>query len=254
MSTPITDARVTMPAISLRFLHWNIHGWSDPAGGSNADAVITVIRQHQPHVVSLVEVDETWSQPSTLDRVAAETGYTPIFVPAFEYGDRAASGGFGNAILTRLPITAVISRQLSWPDTTYDRSEPSEPRSVLLVTVTTDEGAYLQVGTTHLPRHREDSREHALNQLLNILDSTATPWVTCGDFNTPADLWVPSGLAMAPQAALTHPVGTHLGGPTEPIDYAIASPGIRLTGTALEAAGSDHLAILVEVSAPRQDS
>ena len=42
----------------LRVLHWNIHSWRDESGGSNLECVVDLMRAIDPHVVSLVEVDE----------------------------------------------------------------------------------------------------------------------------------------------------------------------------------------------------
>lgn len=44
----------------MRILHWNIHIWTDADGVGNVDRVIDVIREADPDVVSLVEVDEPW--------------------------------------------------------------------------------------------------------------------------------------------------------------------------------------------------
>ena len=73
-------------ADELRMLHWNIHSWRDDAGASNLESVVNLVQATDPHVVSLVEVDESWGYPSKLDEVADRCDYTSIFVPAFESG------------------------------------------------------------------------------------------------------------------------------------------------------------------------
>src|SRR5438094_3741983 len=107
----------------IRILHWNIHSWLDDSGQSNIDAVIKLIADADPDVVSLVEVDEAWGAPAQLYDVAARAGYVPIFIPTFEFGAEAPAGGFGNALLTRLPILAVQQWELVWPTPLYDGSE-----------------------------------------------------------------------------------------------------------------------------------
>src|ERR1700742_4494638 len=109
-------------ADELRLLHWNIHSWRDDTGASNLEAVVNLVRRTDPHVVSLVEVDESWGQPSELAEVAERCGYASIFVPAFEFGQSEPAGGFGNALLSKLPILAVQQRQLVWPPRLYDGS------------------------------------------------------------------------------------------------------------------------------------
>src|SRR3712207_5695451 len=118
---------------ALRVLHWNVHSWRDDAGRPNVESVTKLVKALEPHVVSLVEVDETWDDyPSSLDEVAAATGYASIFTPTFEFGTDHPVGGFGNAILSKLPIQTVRQRQLVWPPRLYSGTEPSEPRTVLL--------------------------------------------------------------------------------------------------------------------------
>jgi hypothetical protein len=67
------------PANELRMLHWNIHSWRDDAGASNLESVVNLVRATDPHVVSLVEVEEPWGGPSALDEVANRGGYASIF-------------------------------------------------------------------------------------------------------------------------------------------------------------------------------
>lgn len=83
-----------MPAIlqdqqsdsQLRILHWNIHSWRDASNVSNLDVIIDLVSETDPHIVSLVEVDEPWGMPDSLNELADRTGYAWIFVPSFEFG------------------------------------------------------------------------------------------------------------------------------------------------------------------------
>src|SRR5437868_9107535 len=144
----------------LRILHWNIHSWRDAAGVSNAQAVSTLIADTDPHVVSLVEVGEPWGQPETLAAVASELGYAWLFAPSFEFGDDAPRGGFGNALLTKLPVLAVQHWQLLWPTMVYDGNEQSEQRSVVFAKLNFS-GTPLWAGSTHLPRSDASARRQA---------------------------------------------------------------------------------------------
>jgi endonuclease/exonuclease/phosphatase family metal-dependent hydrolase len=144
----------------LRILHWNIHSWRDASDASNLQAITDLVRETDPHVVSLVEVNEPWGMPDSLHEVAARTGYAWIFAPSFEFGDQSPAGGFGNALLTKLPILAVQQWQLLWPATLYDGTEPSEARSVVFAKLGF---AQLSVwfGSTHLPRSDAQARMNA---------------------------------------------------------------------------------------------
>jgi endonuclease/exonuclease/phosphatase family metal-dependent hydrolase len=225
----------------LKVLHWNVHSWRDETGQSNVEAVTELVRDIAPDLVSLVEVDERWGNPSQLGAVAERCGYASIFAPSFEYGQEQPLGGFGNALLTKPPIFAVRQRQLIWPTTVYDGSEPSEVRSVVFANV-----GSLWVGSTHLPRGSTEARTTALERLKDVTEQLGGPWILCGDFNTPASSWLDATdtAMVAPEPAkATYPADK----PVEAIDYCVASPGVSLDAKVLDVKGSDHLAILVGV-------
>jgi endonuclease/exonuclease/phosphatase family metal-dependent hydrolase len=224
-------------------LHWNIHSWRDAAGESNLEAVSDLISQTAPHVVSLTEVDERWGNAACLKELADRSGYSWLFVPSFEFGDDTPAGGFGNALLSALPIRAAQHWQLLWPPRHYDGSEPSEPRSATFVRLELF-SVSLWVGTTHLPRDDSRAREEALKRLMTLTRGLGDHWLVCGDFNTPASSWLRDGRSVVvcpdpPQA--TYPASL----PVEPIDYSIASPRIRLSSRVVSVGGSDHLPQLV---------
>ena len=147
-----------MPSDDLRILHWNIHSWRDPSGHANVAAVADLIGQTAPDIVSLAEVDEAWGAPGSLRDLAGRCGYSWVFVPALESGRDRPDGGFGNALLTRLPILAVQQWQLLWPPRRYDGSEPSEARSVLLARVQQTQAPVL--GRDHSPAAPGRPRPH----------------------------------------------------------------------------------------------
>jgi endonuclease/exonuclease/phosphatase family metal-dependent hydrolase len=230
------------PSPVLTAVHWNVHSWIDPATGrSNEAEVETLLAEVSPDLVSLVEVDETWAEPSRLLRVAGRCGYVAVFPPVFEYGPGRPAGGFGNAVLSRLPVEVVLHRQLTWPDGAYQGSEPTEPRGVVLVRVTAGHGT-LWFGSTHLPAGDADARTAAVHRLDDVLAGLAEPWMVAGDFNAPPATW-PEVTAMARAGALppTRPADD----PRVAIDYAVASPELRVEVRALQRRGSDHLPVLV---------
>jgi endonuclease/exonuclease/phosphatase family metal-dependent hydrolase len=236
----------------LRILHWNIHSWRDTGGEPNPEAVVNVIRENMPDAVSLVEVDESWGMPSILAEVAAECGYSWAFGPSFEFGTDATAGGFGNALLTTLPITAVQQWRLFSPPRPYDGTEPSEPRSVIMARLTFSD-APLWLGSTHLPANDSSDRTTAAHRLQELARRLTTPWIICGDFNAPPSAcfaddgtFVVSPDPVQPTYPAKHP--------TEPIDYCIAAPGIFLDSAVLQADGSDHLPLLTTARLHINDS
>ena len=107
------------PGRGLAFLHWNVHSWRDASGQPNTEAVARLITSLGPDVVSLVEVSEPWAAPVSVPELARRAGYSWIFFPSLELGRDAPSRGYGNALLTRLPVLAVQQWQLTWPPTVY---------------------------------------------------------------------------------------------------------------------------------------
>src|SRR3954467_15599072 len=140
------------PSVVLTAVHWNVHSWVDPATErSNVGEVEALLDEVSPDLVSLVEVGEPGSEPSPLLRVAGRCGYVAVFPPVFEHGPHSGpSGGFGNAVLSRLAVEVVLHRQPTWPDGIYQGTEPTEPRGVVLVRVMTQRGT-VWFGSTHLP-------------------------------------------------------------------------------------------------------
>jgi endonuclease/exonuclease/phosphatase family metal-dependent hydrolase len=240
----------TDASIVLNVVHWNVHGWVDPAtGGSNAAEVESLLHDVSPDVVSLVEVDEAWGEPSRVMSVADRCGYFAAFPPVFEYGRPTGPvGGFGNAVLSRLPIEVVLHRQLTWPDSVYQGSEPTERRGVVLVRVTT-EGGRLWFGSTHLPAGDADARTSGVHRLADVLIGLAEPWVVAGDFNAEPSTW-PDVSAMARVGVL--PATRLFDDRGMAIDYAVASPDLHIAVQALERHGSDHLPVSVTVRLPRE--
>jgi endonuclease/exonuclease/phosphatase family metal-dependent hydrolase len=230
----------------LKALHWNIHSWRGVSGASNLETIVDLVRETEPHVVSLVEVDEPWGMPDTLRELATQIGYTWIFIPCFEFGDQSPTGGFGNALLTTLPILAVEQWQLRWPPTQYDGTEPSEARSVVFAKFKVAHSS-VWCGSTHLPRSDAQARSGALQRLMALTRKLDSHWLVCGDFNTSAESWLERNgfVVVCPKPAQpTYPAHE----PVEPIDYCVASPGLHVEGTVLKVGGSDHLPVAVLVT------
>lgn len=227
----------------LRMLHWNIHSWRDSSGTSNLSAVAGLIRETEPHVVSLVEVDEPWGLPDGLNELANRLGYAWTFVPSFAFGHDAPAGGFGNALLIKLPIAAVQQWQLLWPPKLYDGTEQSEPRSVVFAKLDSFP-APLWVGSTHLPRSDSQARATAVNRLMTLTQKLDGHWIVCGDFNTPSSSWLDNHLSVVVCPDPAQPIYPATE-PVEPIDYCVASVGLMIDARVLPVDGSDHLPLLV---------
>jgi endonuclease/exonuclease/phosphatase family metal-dependent hydrolase len=226
----------------LLILHWNVHSWRDTSGRPNLEAAIGLVTELSPDVVSLVEVSEPWAAPVSVPELARQAGYSWIFFPSVEPGRDAPARGYGNALLSRLPVLAVQQWGLTWPPTVYDGTEPSESRSVALARVWLPAAA-VWAGSTHLPSTDRRARAAALRRLTAVTQGLDRPWVICGDFNTAPSRWIEPGqpIVVGPRPARpTFPARF----PVRSLDYCIASPGVTLDARPLRAAGSDHLPLL----------
>jgi endonuclease/exonuclease/phosphatase family metal-dependent hydrolase len=238
--------RVPEDPAELRVLHWNIHSWRDAAGAPNIEAVTALIRQTRPDVVSLVEVNEPWGSPTALTEVADACGYAWIYGPALEYLREQSARGYGNALLTRVPVSAVQQWRVFSPSRLYDGSEQAEPRSVVAARVPFaggTSGGTIWVGSTHFPASEASARKIAGNELRQFTSRLTSPWLICGDYNArPADCFAdPASFQVSPARAQPTFPARH---PRAAIDYCIASPGIFLRSEVLRTKGSDHLPLL----------
>jgi endonuclease/exonuclease/phosphatase family metal-dependent hydrolase len=223
-------------------LHWNVHSWRDVTGAPNVDAVVALIRDIKPHAVSLVEVNEPWGAPGALVEVADRCGYSWIFSPALEFGATESARGYGNALLARVPITAVQQWRVFAPSRFYDGSEPAEPRALVAARLPFADRS-LWLGSTHFPAGDAGARKVAATELRRVTSQLTGPWIVCGDFNDPpAKCFADRGdLLLSPDPARpTFPAHQ----PRVAIDYCLASPGIFLRSEVLPTQGSDHLPLL----------
>lgn len=241
-----------------------MHSWRDAAGAPNPDAVAELISETDPHVVSLVEVIEPLGAPETLTDLADKCGYSWIFVPSVELAADPAARGYGNALLTSIPVTAVQHVGMYSPERRYDGTEPTESRSVTLARVMFS-GASVWVGATHFPATHHGSRQTAARMLRRLAGQLAAPWIICGDFNASfatlfrnggARGWLRSPFPSRRGGSTSHDDGMRVHPdpprPTFParrpvaaIDYAVSSPDIVTTTQILRIPASDHLPLLI---------
>lgn len=148
----------------LTLATYNVHGCAEPA--RTAD----VLRALDADVVALQELRwRPWEALHVLDDLAARLGYTPLAGPTLLRPD----GHYGNALLTRLPVTQVRLEDLSLPG--------REPRGAL--------GAVLRAGrasvtviATHLGLAPWERRRQ-MRRLLALVRASDKPVVLLGDLN-----------------------------------------------------------------------
>ncbi len=163
----------------IRVLSWNVHGLRGADGRRDAARVAEVIRACAPDVAGLQEVGAPASPDGpgrAADALAALTGlflaFGPTLPPVHGYA-------YGNAVLSRWPILATR---------TYDLSVPGrEPRCALRADVAPGGEGRAHVFSAHLGLDWRERRRQAAQLLsADVLRDTALayPLVLVGDFNS----------------------------------------------------------------------
>jgi endonuclease/exonuclease/phosphatase family metal-dependent hydrolase len=231
-------------------MSWNIHGMRGRDGRTDPERVAEVIEETGADVAGLQEVGALGGPGELLDpagTLARLTGLTQAF------GLTELRGGFpyGNAILSRHPIAATRS---------YDLSVPGrEKRGCLRADVDLGSSA-LHVFNCHLGLDRRERRRQAAQLLsADILRDAALayPLVLVGDFNAwssrqAVPRWIRRQLADAAVAAGTARATFPSVFPLVRLDRAYVGPAVRVLActvhdTRLARLASDHLPVVVEI-------
>jgi len=243
-STPSTKS---LPNGSFRVMTYNIHHGEGLDGKVDLERIANLIKREGADIVALQEVDKGVVRTQRRDlpaELAALTGMTAVFSNNFHY----QGGEYGNAVLTRFPIT-------HWTNRHYQMLRPNEQRGVLQLSLAVH-GEELLFLNTHLD-HRPDDAERLLNvaeikSLMKCFSDQAV--ILCGDFNSTPESHTHTNLSEAfhdtwqlteNSPGFTYPAAN----PSKRIDYIWLSKSARLKpirAWVMPSDGSDHLPLLVE--------
>ncbi len=231
---------LSLHAETVRVLSYNIHHGEGMDGKIDLARIARVIKDADPDVVAIQEVDVRTARSGGVDQaaeLARLTGMHVVFGRAlFHQG-----GLYGNAVLSKKPATGFVNHKLPV-------SEKREPRAVLDAGFEQPE---FRLFATHLDITRPD-RLSALPVIERAAQSypEGTPLLLAGDLNDTPDSPVLEGLrktwTVVTQGAplLTIPVGK----PARQIDFILFRPAKRWKVLEVrvldEAVASDHRAIL----------
>jgi endonuclease/exonuclease/phosphatase family metal-dependent hydrolase len=230
---------------------WNVHGLVGADRRRDPERIALVIREVRPDVAGLQEVAAPVDPSGAVDPGTALgrlTGLSSAFGPTLH----RAGWAFGNAILSRLPIEATR---------TYDLSVPGrEPRGCLRADVIAP-GGRIHFFAAHLGLHWRERRRQAAQLLsADILRDAALahPLLLVGDFNA----W--SNGSAVPRWLRRQLVDCALAAGREEPTFPAALPFLRLDRayvdgavevracevirTALARGASDHLPLIVDVA------
>jgi endonuclease/exonuclease/phosphatase family metal-dependent hydrolase len=157
----------------LRIASYNVHQCVGADGRRDPARVVEVLREIDADVVGLQEVDARpghGSDSEQMDFVARRLGLTAIPGPTIVRHD----GTYGNALLTRHPVRAVRSIDLTF----YRR----EPRAAIDAELEID-GAVLRVVVTHLGLSPRERRWQVQKLVQHLGAGGNDALVVCGDIN-----------------------------------------------------------------------
>ena len=166
----------------IRVLTYNIHHGEGVDGKFDLPRIARVIKGASPHLVALQEVDQGTQRAGGVDQpaeLARLTGMEVVFGRNIDYD----GGGYGTAVLSRLPIRSHESVKLrSFYENTA--SHP-EQRGVQIVEVGREEGPALLFLCTHLDSRQPDTERMASAATINQLAATHAGKLTilAGDLN-----------------------------------------------------------------------
>jgi len=229
--------------LGLRVLSYNIHHCEGVDRKLDIARIADVIRSVQPDIVALQEVDQKVKRSQSVDQPAQLAELTGMHV-VFGANIPLQGGHYGNAILSRFPITSHKNHLLPNVDN-------SEQRGVIEAMIATPAPlGPLVFLATHLD-YRPDERERlASAKVINDLIATHgdAAAILAGDMNATPDSETMHLLSSVwkitnddPQ--LTIPVDR----PTKQIDFILVAPPSKWrvieTRVLDEAVASDHRAI-----------
>lgn len=240
--------------VRVTVLTYNIYHGEDANGGSNLDAVAKVINTLKPDLVALQEVDNKTTRAKGLDLTAElsrRTGMAGVFGKAMDF----AGGGYGEAVLCRLPI-------LSHKTHALPHTPNAEPRAALEIQVKLPSGDSIVFVGTHLDHLRDQTnRSMQVTRINEIYAACDLPALLAGDLNA-----LPGSETMQLLGQQWHITDRTQLKPTFPavkprrkIDYILYKPADRWkvikTEVIDEKVASDHCPVLavLELLPPKGD-
>lgn len=252
---PFDRASIQAGDTDLRIMTYNTHGCVGTDGKLAPERIAQVIARLQPDVVALQEIDVGRSRSDRehqAERIAEYLQMAYHFHPSFEVEE----GAYGNAILSRFPITWVKTGELPRGNGAGRR----EPRGVMWAGIDVH-GTTVQVLNTHLGlsvRERRAQAQWLLSEEGLGQHTSGQPLVLCGDFNALPASWpmrkLRARLKDVQQALPGHrPRATFYSHfPSVRIDYILAEPSMEVSAvhvprSTLARSASDHLPLVADL-------
>lgn len=245
-----TSGNAAPPASTIRIMTYNIHAGKESSGEAALEKQALHIKKEKPDVVALQEVDHGTGRSGGVDQLGLAAELTGLSNLAYQSSISYDGGFYGNAILSRFPLSGV--RALAFPPVPSapvrhidgklrEWSSATERRGAIAASIMV--GAQrLTIACTHLSLFPEE-RDAAARLLDLALPETA---VLLGDMNTddPAGILGSSWHNASDRVGSTHP----LSGPALQIDHILYRGGVNpLRSWRSRSDASDHHAVAAEM-------
>lgn len=237
---------VEIPNLTLRILTFNIHSALNWNGEYDLEGIINFIREVNPDLVGLQEVERFWSSASNFQDLPAEMASRLNMFYAYSVSLERDNGYFGNLILSKYPITQIWTENL--PGSLEKRS--------LAFTQLFVKGARINFLTTHLGLSLED-RQEQITSILQFVNQVNGPLIITGDFNgipqeSSISLLCSNFLDLQERSEVKENGTFRLkeGNIGSRIDYILTTPDFGLSSFRIYNDNylSDHLPVVTEVS------
>jgi len=165
---------------NLRVMTYNIHHANPPAGNTiDMNAIANVIKNQNPHLVAIQEVDVYTTRSGTTLHQAEELGRLTNMKAYFGKTIDYAGGEYGVAILSKFPISDMKNQQLP--------TEPGtggERRTLASAVITLGNAKKLVFASTHLDAQTDDTNRFLqITKIKEFLQMETLPVIVAGDFN-----------------------------------------------------------------------
>jgi endonuclease/exonuclease/phosphatase family metal-dependent hydrolase len=227
--------------MDLRVATYNIHQCVGRDGIENPRRIADVLNEIKADIVALQEVT---SYPEISDDMLAYLADATEMNPIEGFTLSVAGSRYGNALLSRVPISAVNRVDIS--------VQGREPRGVIEV-VLNHNCQNVVLWATHLGLSIEERREQ-INTLLKIIDAAnADMSILLGDLNE----WFPWGRPLRELqrwfTTVTSPATFPARRPFLKLDRILVRPAdrivtIRTHSTKLSRGASDHLPLVADIA------
>ncbi len=240
----VGGTRATGKGKELCVLTYNIHHANPPGkpGVIDLEAIAGIIREQNPDLVALQEVDVRTERSGGVDQaseLAKQTGLRVFFAKAINY----SGGEYGIAILSKYPLKNGAIYPLP-----NGISKRVEPRVMALAEIELPGRKTIYFGVTHLDVTSEENRVEQVKEINKIMAGCKEPVILAGDMNTTPesatiDLFKQQFFLTCESCQYTIPADA----PARTIDYILIRKGSPLkpvyTQVITEHYASDHLPV-----------